>query len=214
MIISPAILKTFEECKQKYIYMYVDKISLPQNKYFYEKGKNIHALANYFLKGNDVSKFEQALNSEEQTLWNYLKSIKYFDYEFVKSEYQISKKLGENWIGGRLDALVKNNEDYYILDYKTGSIPKNPEYDYQTMVYLLCTDKLLNEYKSLSFVYIDLKNKDEKVIKFNQNLKEEYEEKIQNTLKNINSVTTSQSNLLKNNKCSCDYYCICEKKWL
>ena len=51
MIISPAMMKVFEECQQKYFFTYVEKISLPQNKYLFQKGKNIHAIANYFLKG-------------------------------------------------------------------------------------------------------------------------------------------------------------------
>ena len=93
MIISPAMMKIFEECQQKYLYIYVDKISLPQNKYFYEKGKNIHALANYFIKGYDVSKMENILTKEEKQIWDYLKKVKYFNYEFVKSEYQLTSKF-------------------------------------------------------------------------------------------------------------------------
>ena len=68
MIISPAMMKVFEECQKKYIYMYVDKINLPQNKYFFEKGKNIHAMANYYLKGYDISKLENALSDVEKNI--------------------------------------------------------------------------------------------------------------------------------------------------
>lgn len=210
MIISPAMLKIFEECPKKYFYMYVDKISLPQNKKFFEKGKNIHAMASYFMKGLDVSKLETALSSVEKDIWEYLKNTKYFTYEFLNSEYQISFKLDEYWFGGRLDALVKNDDDYYILDYKTGSIPKNPESDYQTMIYLLGIDKLLNQkYKSLNFVYLDLKNKDEKLIKFSDNLKNKYEE---NLKKIAEKCKISQNFAKKNkdaNKCRCDYYKFC-----
>lgn len=205
------MMKIFEECKQKYIYMYIDKINLPQNKYFFEKGKNIHAMANYFLKGADVSKLEHALTNEEKNIWNYLKNIEYFKYEILKSEYQLSCKIDDNWVGGRMDALVKKEDDYYILDYKTGSIPQNPEYDYQTMIYFLCADKLLKKYNSLNFVYIDLKNKDEKRITFSEDLKSEYEEKIKNILNEIILATFSKRRMLKNNKCICDYYCICQK---
>lgn len=214
MIISPAMMKTFEECQQKYLYIYVDKINLPQNKYFYEKGKNIHALANYFIKGYDVSKMEKILTEEETKIWNYLKTVKYFDYEFVKSEYQLTSKLSNSWIGGRLDALVKNEENYYILDYKTGSIPQNAEYDYQTMVYLLSADKLLKKYNTLNFVYLDLKNFDEKIIIFDENFKKTYEEKIKKTLENLEHVKNTHSVMLKNNKCNCDYCCICAKNLL
>lgn len=211
MIISPAMMKVFEECQQKYFFTYVEKISLPQNKYLFQKGKNIHAIANYFLKGYSVSKLEEVLTSEEKELWKYLKSSEYFSYKVVESEYSVSSKINDNWVGGRIDALVKEKENYYILDYKTGSIPKNPEYDYQTIVYMLCVDKLIKKYSSLNFVYVDLKNKSEKIITFTENLKEEYEEKIEKVLYDMENLKKSPQKMLKNNKCNCDYYCICER---
>lgn len=209
MIISPAMLKIFEECPQKYKFMYVDKISLPQNKYFFEKGKKIHAIASYYIKGFDVSKLENALNETERKIWNYLKSTEYFKYEFLKSEYQLNMKIAECWIGGRLDALVKDENNYYILDYKTGEIPKNPEFDYQTMIYLLCADKKIKNYDSLSFVYLDLKNNSEYKIQFTDELKAMYKEKLSKTLKQLVLTTNYKQKMLQDNKCNCDYCKIC-----
>ena len=209
MIISPAMLKIFEECPQKYKFMYVDKISLPQNKYFFEKGKKIHAIASYYIKGFDVSKLENALNETERKIWNYLKSTEYFKYEFLKSEYQLNMKITEYWIGGRLDALVKDENNYYILDYKTGEIPKNPEFDYQTMIYLLCADKKIKNYDSLSFVYLDLKNNSEYKIQFADELKAMYQEKLLKTLKQLGLTTKYKQKMLQDNKCNCDYCKIC-----
>ena len=209
MIISPAMLKIFEECPQKYKFMYVDKISLPQNKYFFEKGKKIHAIASYYIKGFDVSKLENALNETERKIWNYLKSTEYFKYEFLKSEYQLNMKIAECWIGGRLDALVKDENNYYILDYKTGEIPQNPEYDYQTMIYLLCADKKIKNYDSLSFVYLDLKNNSEYKIQFTDELKAMYKEKLSKTLKQLVLTTNYKQKMLQDNKCNCDYCKIC-----
>lgn len=209
MIISPAMLKIFEECPKKYKFMYVDKISLPQNKYFFEKGKKIHAIASYYIKGFDVSKLENALNETERKIWNYLKSTEYFKYEFLKSEYQLNMKITEYWIGGRLDALVKDENNYYILDYKTGEIPKNPELDYQTMIYLLCADKKIKNYDSLSFVYLDLKNNSEYKIQFTDELKAMYQEKLLKTLKQLRLTTNYKQKMLQDNKCNCDYCKIC-----
>lgn len=209
MIISPAMLKIFEECPQKYKFMYVDKISLPQNKYFFEKGKKIHAIASYYIKGFDVSKLENALNETERKIWNYLKSTEYFKYEFLKSEYQLNMKITECWIGGRLDALVKDENNYYILDYKTGEIPKNPEFDYQTMIYLLCADKKIKNYDSLSFVYLDLKNNSEYKIQFTDELKAMYQEKLLKTLKQLVLTANYKQKMLQDNKCNCDYCKIC-----
>ena len=209
MIISPAMLKILEECPQKYKFMYVDKISLPQNKYFFEKGKKIHAIASYYIKGFDVSKLENALNETERKIWNYLKSTEYFKYEFLKSEYQLNMKIAECWIGGRLDALVKDENNYYTLDYKTGEIPKNPEFDYQTMIYLLCADKKIKNYDSLSFVYLDLKNNSEYKIQFTDELKAMYQEKLSKTLKQLVLTANYKQKMLQDNKCNCDYCKIC-----
>lgn len=169
---SPNMLKTYQSCPQKYWFKYVQKISIPQKISLFEKGKKVHALANYYLRGDDISKLETALEPSEKELWIRLKNNEYFKKTYVASEYNLSCKVGKYWVGGRLDAVVKDETSditqYYILDYKTGSIPKNPEYDFQTMVYLLCLNKKLSETSSpnIKFVYIDLKNNKNHVIEF------------------------------------------------
>lgn len=182
---SPNMLKTFQTCPQKFKFKYIDKISLPQKTSFFEKGKKVHALANYYLQGNDISKLEKALNETEMTAWQNLKNNKFFNKTYVNSEYNLSCKVGAHWIGGRLDALVMEKTPnspttYYILDYKTGSIPKNPEYDYQTMVYLLCLSNapFVKPQDSLKFVYIDLKNNQNCIIDFTQERQNEYKNAI------------------------------------
>lgn len=177
---SPNMLKTYKSCQLKYKFKYIDKISLPQKASFFEKGKKVHALANYYLMGNDISKFEPTLNESEKEAWNNLKNNEFFNLEYVNSEYNLSCKIGDFWIGGRLDAIVRKDNNLYILDYKTGSIPQNPETDYQTMVYLLCLSgaPFITLQNNLKFVYIDLKNNQNCVIDFNQDIKSEYEKAI------------------------------------
>ena len=149
---SPNMLKTFKECPKKYYYKYIEKISVPQKSTPFEKGKKVHALANYYLKGEDISKLEKVLTPDETHAWNLLKSNEYFQKTYVNSEYNLSCKIGDFWVGGRIDALVKDGDDYYILDYKTGAVPQDPEHDYQTIVYLLAVSKFLKTYNSLTFV--------------------------------------------------------------
>lgn len=173
---SPNMLKTFETCPVKYNLKFNEKITVPQNPALFEKGKKIHALANYYHRGADITKLEKALTKEEFEVWQRLKNNHYFSMKCLHSEYPITAKLGDIWIFGRLDAVVRDGENYYILDYKTGAIPKNPEKDFQTMIYLLCADKILPPRKSLSFVYIDLKNNENRVIEFTPQSKEIYEE--------------------------------------
>ena len=271
---SPNMLKTFQTCPHKYWLKYVEGISVPQKASFFEKGKKIHALANYYLRGDDISKLEKTLSSEEQKLWEKLKNNEYFQMSYVNSEYNLSCKVGEYWVGGRLDAVVKNNfnpspqpspsrgegacddslstaqsfnsstknptptptlplgegvcdDSLSILDYKTGSIPKNPEYDFQTMVYLLCLYKLNchseaidskilrfaqndREPKNLiNFVYIDLKNNQNHIIKLTPEKVEEYEQAI---IKICDEITnfTPQENIQHSKMCEfCEYRKIC-----
>ena len=56
---SPNMLKTFEACPKKYYFKYIQKISVPQKNSLFEKGKKVHALANYYLRGDDISKMEK-----------------------------------------------------------------------------------------------------------------------------------------------------------
>lgn len=212
---SPNMLKTFKSCPLKYKFKYIDRISLPQKASFFEKGKKVHALANYYLKGDDISKFEPTLNENEKIAWNNLKSNEFFSYKYVNSEYNLSCKIGDYWIGGRLDAIVKKHknesETYYILDYKTGSIPKNPEYDYQTMVYLLCLSSapFITPQDQIKFVYIDLKNNQNCVIDFTQEKKVEYEKAITTICSNIENIQIPED-IEHQTMCDfCEYKKIC-----
>ena len=212
---SPNMLKTFKSCPLKYKFKYIDRISLPQKASFFEKGKKVHALANYYLKGDDISKFEPTLNENEKIAWNNLKSNEFFSYKYVNSEYNLSCKIGDYWIGGRLDAIVKKHknesETYYILDYKTGSIPKNPAYDYQTMVYLLCLSSapFITPQDEIKFVYIDLKNNQNCVIDFTQEKKVEYEKAITTICSNIENIQIPED-IEHQKMCDfCEYKKIC-----
>lgn len=212
---SPNMLKTFKSCPLKYKFKYIDRISLPQKASFFEKGKKVHALANYYLKGDDISKFEPTLNENEKIAWNNLKSNEFFSYKYVNSEYNLSCKIGDYWIGGRLDAIVKKHknesETYYILDYKTGSIPKNPEYDYQTMVYLLCLSSapFITPQDEIKFVYIDLKNNQNCVIDFTQEKKVEYEKAITTICSNIENIQIPEDIEHQKMCYFCEYKKIC-----
>ncbi len=173
-IYSPNMIKTFQTCSKKYYYQYLEKVNMPKSVLPFEKGKKIHAIANYYLQKIDVSRIENALNEKEKQSWQLLRSNEYYNKTCFKSEFPLYAKIGNYWIGGRIDAIVKEGEKYYILDYKTGSAPQNPEYDVQTMIYLLCADCYLKSYETLSFVYINLKNKTNYIIEFSEDLKKKY----------------------------------------
>ncbi len=204
---SPNMLKTFQACPKKFYFQYIEGINPPRSSKPFEKGKKIHALANYNLQGINIDKLETTLSQEESQIWQSLKNNSYYQKEYLKSEFTLSCKIGEFWVGGRLDAIVHDKENYYILDYKTGAIPQNPEYDPQTIIYLLCLDRYLKDYKSLYFVYIDLKNGKENIIEFTPQKRSIYEEKILEICNNIYNSKTYKCN--PQNCKFCEYSKIC-----
>jgi hypothetical protein len=198
------MLKTFDMCPKKFEFKYVKGISMPVNDEIFETGKNIHALASYYLRNENIDNMESSLNANEVELWKYLKNIKYFSYDYINSEYNLAVKIGEHFFGGRLDALMKNSSKYYILDYKTGGAPKNYKYDFQTIVYLLAVSEFFKT-NNVEFVYIDLRNKCEVSIELNDLLVKEYKEKLL-TIANLidkNEFETKEKN------CPCEYNLIC-----
>ena len=202
---SPNMLKTFEKCQKMFEFKYIKNLSMPVNDEIFETGKNIHALASYYLRKQNIDKMEKALSEQEKILWNYLKQTKYFSYNVIATEYNLSVKIGSYFFGGRLDALVKNEDRYYILDYKTGSAPKNPEQDFQTIIYMLCVRAFFKTDK-ISFIYIDLKNKEEVKIDLSKELINTYEKKLIDSAEKI-SKYDGASKLKK--ECNCEYKIIC-----
>ena len=204
MQISPNMLKTFELCPRKFYLRYVKNISMPVNDDIFEFGKNIHALASYYLRGENIDKMESSLTQREAFVWNYLKGIKYFAYQVVNTEYNLSLKLGDTFFGGRLDALVKDGDTFFILDYKTGAAPKNAKYDYQTMIYLLAVSKFFKTH-NVSFIYLDLKMRDEVRIDLTPEIVEEYTKRLINGANKINIGEIPE----KKAECACEYSIIC-----
>lgn len=204
---SPNMLKTYINCPKKYYFKYIQNISMPQPASYFEKGKKIHALAHYYLQGADISNMLNALNADEQIIWQNLLQNEFFNKTYVNSEYNLSCKIGNYWVGGRLDALMKETDDYFILDYKTGSIPKDCETDFQTMVYLLCADKKIKEYNSLKFVYIDLKNNKNAIIEFTEEKKSLYIQSLKAVCEKISLTAEYPQNC---DKCKfCEYQKLC-----
>ena len=206
-VFYPNMLKLFSECPLRFYYRYSEQIPTPIPDKGFVTGKNIHSLASYYLKGMDITKFEKALTPKEAEMWSVLKNNPYFDMDIVGVEKNIIARLGDNWIGGRLDAVVKNGNSYFILDYKTGGVNSDMVYDFQTMVYLMLCHSVYEGYDSLSFIYLDLKNNKEVTIAFNDDLKIEYEKRLSDIIASITEFNPSKYE--PNPDCNCEFSNIC-----
>lgn len=202
--LSPNMLKTFNECPRKFDFKYLQDIQMPVNDNIFEFGKNIHAIASYYLRKENIDKIEKSLSPKEAEVWNYLKSCAYFSYEVIGTEYSLSVRTGKHFFGGRIDALVKNGNKYYILDYKTGSAPKNAKYDFQTIIYILSVKEFFKT-NDITFVYLDLNHKTETVIHYTQDLDDKYT----NILIDIAKKIDNYEKFPKKQDCKCEYSPIC-----
>ena len=102
-------------------------------------------------------------------------------------------RVDDYWIGGRLDAIVKDKNDYFILDYKTGGVSSDKTYDFQTIVYLLLCDEFYSDKSGLSFVYLDLKNNKEVTIPFTKDLKENYLERVRTACAGMSNLNLNKT---------------------
>lgn len=211
--LSPNMLKTFKECPRKFDFRYLQDIQMPVNDEIFEFGKNIHALASYYLRKENIDKMEKSLTPKELEVWGYLKACKYFSYDVINTEYNLAVRIGKHFFGGRLDALVKDGEKYYILDYKTGSAPKDAKYDYQTMIYILCVKEFFKT-DNITFVYLDLRHKEEVLIPFTKEIEDDYKKRLLEISNKIdNYETCSKKTECNQNQSkdisSCEYSIIC-----
>lgn len=159
--------KSVEEFKNKYVY----NLSLFKKDPRATLGQKFHSLICFYINDFDTSKIELDLNEKEKIIWENLKNIlKDKKQNFIKTEYPflIKDKLNDEnyYLTGRFDAIYKENDSYIIYDWKTLNLPKNPENDLQSVVYLYCASKIFNSEKikmkylsieKLNFIDIDFK---------------------------------------------------------
>jgi ATP-dependent exoDNAse (exonuclease V) beta subunit len=120
------------------------------------EGSVLHRLIFYYLKGFDIKKIEAALGAHEKQIWENFKKSGILENNFIMFEKSFLTKCtleGQTFfLTGRLDAVRKKDGQYTIMDWKLKNLPKNPEDDLQSVIYLYSTSKLLNT-KNLQMQY-------------------------------------------------------------
>lgn len=210
-------LQMYDECPQKYKLCYIDKVHIVEslrNQQSSRIGNNLHSLINYYLKGKDVSRLIEALHSDEKLLWHHFKTSNITNYTIKSSELAFNVKIDEYWLTGRIDALFEYNENYIILDWKTGENFRNENAKFQTMFYLLCiyeilkAKELIKTPEQLELHYMNLQTNSTIKIKFNRDMYLQYKSIILNIINDINTKTKYICN--RTTKCpKCKYYRAC-----
>ena len=145
-----------DEFKNKYIY----KLSLYKKDERANLGQKFHSLICAYLREFNIEKLLKNLSENEFKYWikleEYLKNKK---QNFIKTEYSFltKEKLKEKdyYLTGRFDAIYKEKDEYIIYDWKTLNLPKNPENDMQSVVYLYAFEKIFKT-KKVKIKYLSI----------------------------------------------------------
>lgn len=152
--------KSVDEFKDKFIY----NLSLFKKDPRAILGQKFHALICYYINNFDVSKLIEDLNESEQVIWRNLENIlKDKKNNFIRTEYPfLIKDELQGWnyyLTGRYDAIYKENNQYIIYDWKTLNLPKNPQDDMQSIVYLYCANKIFKT-ENIKMRYLSIEKLD------------------------------------------------------
>lgn len=232
---SPQSLKAFLECKRKFFYRYIKKITEPQSSDLND-GAILHSILAKVIKPNavfnDKESLKEAIQKEidlytkdnieliyKKPLWIDMldgfinRQIEHFNKGWVvkSCEFSVSGNIEGLKFSGRVDRLDKKDDFYLIIDYKSGSIAKANLKD---------SEKLEDFQMSIYSKLLDLPNMDFMFIEILSDGKETYLDSVQdkedkliehiNYIKSLKSFKTEQTQDLQ--KCRfCPYQLLCHR---
>jgi RecB family exonuclease len=151
--ISSSSLKTYLDCKRRYYYKYIQKLEeaqIPKEQsderiigiYIHDALKEYFKDKNYLNDSEDIYLFLQKelyLRSQKDEVLRFhidiwLERLKEFakkEVEYFKEGFKVyacEKELKTNFLNlkltGKIDRIDERDGKFYILDYKSGKIPK------------------------------------------------------------------------------------------
>lgn len=232
---SPQSLKTFLECKRKFFYRYIKKISEPSSSELNE-GAILHNILSKVIKPgiifNNKEALKEAIKKEldlytqdnieliyKKPLWIDMldgfinNQIKHFNDGWIvkRCEFSISGNINGLKFIGRIDRLDIKDDIHLIIDYKSGSIAKanikdsEKLEDFQMSIY----SKLLDKPK-MDFKFIELLKDGKESYLTNAQEKEDKLVEHINYIKSLKSFKTEQTQDLQ--KCRfCPYQLLCHR---
>lgn len=206
-VFSHGELKTLEQCQFKHKLIYVDGLFLPDYDEKAQTGNDVHTLIYRYLSGIDVSKYELTKSEEWQNFLNFGITSTYLK-EFTFNV----RVMPDAILSGRVDAVLKNDENYIIADWKTGKF-FDPTEDLQTLCYLYGMFNYLKhtetnkpKFENLSMKYFFLAENKEVCVNLTGKKYLEYEKRIKDIISKANKVP--EKNLKHCKNCPVKKFCV------
>ncbi|MCF6206906.1 MAG: PD-(D/E)XK nuclease family protein [Sulfurovum sp.] len=188
---SPSRLKTFLECKRKYYYRYVQKLEakeedeLNEGAFLHTLLEHLYAQQDHFTDEEEMTRTlhrlmdtllpqDDAKNRYRKLLWREKlkgfieKEVAHFqaNWRVVAREMEVAGEIGGLRFKGRIDRIDQNATDTLVLDYKSGTVAKEPKKlnpdkvtDFQMSIY---HELLKDRYQNISLAYVKILENGEK----------------------------------------------------
>lgn len=164
----------WQRCKAQFYYKVVQQSQWLSPQGNFVVGKEVHKLLDFQARGLEVSPFLASVQPQSVALFRCLTEHPLADVRHcIENEWAFHLPLHPSfaphvWLTGRIDRLVWYRDQFIIVDWKTGTaIPKLPESDWQTKLYLYALGRLLPyfsqklnrplTYEMLAFHYVEAK---------------------------------------------------------
>ena len=158
--------KNWERCPKKFELDTIENLQWPTNPKGFQLGLAVHQMMDWQAKKIKEEFYLPKMSPEIQTVYQKLAQSEWGQLEVLASEWPFALKLKGVWVEGRIDRLAlgqveRNQPSVWVLDWKTGTaIPKDPENDWQTQIYLAAVFLLQKELgleitpEQLGFCYV------------------------------------------------------------
>ncbi len=157
-------LKILEKNAEEFKLKYIENLYFTPDNTQTKAGQNLHNFLCFYLKNFDTSKIEAAFAECDRDFidkikgFDVIKTLKSSETKHIEQPFLIKctpENTGRFYLTGRFDAVLTNGGEIKIYDWKTASLPKNPENDLQTVVYLYAASKLYGT-ENISIEYVSL----------------------------------------------------------
>lgn len=177
-------LKILDKDPNEFKLKYQEGIFLNPDSGAAKQGQNLHSYICFYLKDFDMSKIENALAGSDKAFiekikeYNTIKTLKNAAVKDIEQPFFVKCTFPGTspgnlqdifYLTGRFDAVLHQTNpenSIQIFDWKTQNLPKDPENDIQTVVYLYAASKLYRT-NDISLTYITLAKNETATIAFN-----------------------------------------------
>jgi len=134
--------KSWDRCKRQFLYKQVKRLQWPSDIQHFRLGQDVHKLLDYQARGLDCELLLSNALLDVRLSWRKLIQHPVVHLPVLANEWAFHVPLAlpngkTEWATGRIDRVARDGDRVLVIDWKTGTgVPKNPEADWQTRLYL------------------------------------------------------------------------------